>query len=37
MLDAHFEDITVEPVAPGEGWQRIEKLPALFPDLQRTS
>jgi hypothetical protein len=37
VLDAHFEDITVEPVAPGEGWRRIETLPPLFPDLQRTS
>jgi hypothetical protein len=37
VLDAHFEDITVEPVASGEGWHRIEALPPLFPDLQRTS
>jgi hypothetical protein len=37
VLDAHFEDITVEPVVPGEGWRRIERLPPLFPDLQRSS
>jgi hypothetical protein len=37
VLDAHFESITVERVAPGEGWQRIETLPPLFPDLERTS
>ena len=37
VLDAHFEDISVEPVASGEGWHRIEALPPLFPDLQRTS
>ena len=37
VLDAHFEDITVEPVAPNDGWRRIETLPHLFPDLQRTS
>jgi hypothetical protein len=27
VLDAHFEDISVEPVASGEGWHRIEALP----------
>ena len=37
MLDAYFEDITVEPVAKGEGWRRIEALPPLFPDLERTA
>ena len=37
VLDALFEDITVEPVAPGDGWRRIETLPHLFPELQRTS
>ncbi len=33
VLDAYFEAITVEPVARGEGWQRIEALPRLFPEL----
>ena len=32
-LDAFFDDIRVEPVARGEGWQRIAGLPRLFPDL----
>jgi hypothetical protein len=36
VLDAYFGDIAVEPVANGEGWRRIETLPALFPNL-RTS
>jgi hypothetical protein len=33
VLDAYFDGITVEPVAPGAGWRRIEGLPRLFPDL----
>ena len=36
VLDSYFESIAVEPVAKGEGWRRIESLPLLFPDLQRT-
>jgi hypothetical protein len=34
VLDAYFDGITVEPVAPGEGWRRIEASPFLFPELQ---
>jgi hypothetical protein len=37
VLDSYFEGIAVEPVAEGEGWRRIEPLPPLFPDLQRTA
>jgi hypothetical protein len=37
VLDSYFEGIAVEPVAEGEGWRRIEGLPPLFPELQRTT
>lgn len=37
VLDGYFEGIAVEPVVEGEGWRRIEALPRLFPDLQRTA
>jgi hypothetical protein len=37
VLDSYFEGIAVEPVAEGEGWRRIEALPPLFPELQRTT
>ena len=30
VLDGYFEDIKVETVAKGEGWQRIEHLPSLW-------
>ena len=36
VLDAYFEGIAVEPVAKGEGWRRVEALPPLFPDLERS-
>jgi hypothetical protein len=29
VLDAYFDEITVEPVDAGEGWRRIESLPKL--------
>ncbi len=29
VLDAYFDEITVEPVKAGEGWTRIEYLPKL--------
>ena len=29
VLDAYFDEITVEPVSAGEGWARIVKLPKL--------
>jgi hypothetical protein len=37
VLDGYFAGIAVEPVTKGEGWRRIESLPPLFPDLQRTA
>ena len=36
MLDRYFEQISVEPVDQGLGWQRIEQLPPLFPALARS-
>jgi len=33
VLDAYFDDLTVEPVSKGGGWQRIAALPRLFPEL----
>ena len=29
VLDAYFDEITVEPVKAGEGWARIEDLPKM--------
>lgn len=31
VLEAHFDEIEVEEVEPGEGWARIEALPSLWP------
>ncbi|MDF2780569.1 MAG: hypothetical protein K0S96_373 [Geminicoccaceae bacterium] len=33
VLDAYFDELTVEPVAEGRGWQQIRVLPPLFPEL----
>ena len=33
VLDAYFDELAVEPVAQGRGWQQIEALPPLFPEL----
>jgi len=33
VLDAYFDDITVEAVGEGEGWRRIAGLPRLLPGL----
>jgi hypothetical protein len=33
VLDAYFDELTVEPVAEGRGWQQIGALPPLFPEL----
>ena len=30
VLDRYFEDLSVEPVEKGVGWQRIDGLPRLF-------
>jgi hypothetical protein len=35
VLDQYFEQISVEPVERGRGWERIEELPPLFPALAR--
>jgi hypothetical protein len=37
VLDTYCDGITVEPVAKGEGWRRIEALPHLFPAARRTT
>ncbi|HWR49863.1 MAG TPA: hypothetical protein VN428_02075 [Bryobacteraceae bacterium] len=34
VLDTYFDAITVERVAQGEGWKRIETLPPLFDSLR---
>ena len=34
-LDEFFDELRVTPVEEREGWQKIEALPHLFPDLQR--
>ena len=33
VLDQYFEDLSVELVERGSGWQRIAELPPLFPTL----
>lgn len=33
VLDRYFDDIRVEHVGRGEGWQRIRDLAPLFPEL----
>jgi hypothetical protein len=33
VLDYYFEELSVEPVARGSGWERIADLPPLFPAL----
>ncbi|HEX6615408.1 MAG TPA: hypothetical protein VF046_03815 [Gemmatimonadales bacterium] len=33
VLDQYFDDLTVEPVVQGSGWELIDPLPPLFPDL----
>ena len=35
VLDHYFDDLTVQPVVEGTGWELIEPLPALFPSLSR--
>jgi hypothetical protein len=37
VLDAYFDDLTVEPVTEGGGWRRIAALPRLFPELDDRS
>jgi len=33
VLDQYFEDLSVERVERGSGWQRIGELPPLFPSI----
>jgi hypothetical protein len=33
VLDHYFEELSVEPVEHGKGWDRIAQLPPLFPAL----
>jgi hypothetical protein len=33
VLDHYFEELSVEPVERGRGWERIAQLPPLFPTL----
>lgn len=35
VLDHYFEELSVEPVERGGGWQRIGDLPPLFPDIAK--
>jgi hypothetical protein len=32
-LDEFFDELDVTPVREGEGWEKIERLPRLFPEL----
>lgn len=34
VLNAYFQDLRVEPVSEGAGWQKIDALPRLFPELE---
>lgn len=33
VLDHYFDELSVEPVERGSGWERIAELPPLFPAL----
>jgi len=33
VLDQYFDELQMEPVEHGEGWERLTELPALFPAL----
>lgn len=34
VLDTYFTNLSVEPVKEGQGWKRIESLPALWDDVE---
>lgn len=34
-LDEFFDELKVAPVKEGAGWEEIEQLPRLFPDLKQ--
>jgi len=35
VLDTYFRDLEVEPVQEGDGWEKIEDLPRLFPEFSK--
>ena len=35
VLDTYFRDLKVEPVQEGDGWEKIEDLPRLFPEFSK--
>jgi hypothetical protein len=35
VLDQYFEEISVQPVEQGQGWQQLDGLPLLFPLTSR--
>ena len=35
VLDIYFRDLKVEPVQEGDGWEKIEDLPRLFPEFSK--
>jgi hypothetical protein len=35
VLDTYFDDLRVETVSKDAGWQKIESLPRLFPEMKR--
>ena len=34
-LDEFFDELNVTPVRQGEGWEKIQQLPRLFPELAK--
>ena len=34
-LDEFFDELEVTPVREGEGWEKIQQLPRLFPELAK--
>ena len=37
VLDEHFRQLELERVSPGEGWESIDDLPSVFPELSDES
>jgi hypothetical protein len=35
LVDTYFRDLKVEPVQEGDGWEKIEDLPRLFPEFSK--
>jgi hypothetical protein len=36
-LDEFFDELEIRPVQEGKGWEKIQGLPRLFPELVRNS